>query len=218
MANQGTLIINKGRRPTLWTRNAYPGKTHFDEKTIFIEGQEYREFSPMRSKLAAALASGISQIGIKEGHIVLYLGASHGYTPSFVSDLVGTKGTIFALDVAPRVVRDLTFLAEERTNIIPLMEDCNHPEHYASLLPAADIVYQDIAQRNQLEIFLKNLRFLKPRSFGLLAIKSRSIDVTKHPRDVYKDVRRELERKVTIVDNRELDPYEKDHCLFVIKT
>ena len=61
-----------------------------------------------------------------------------------------------------RVVRDLTFLAEERHNIIPLLEDANHPERYASLLTAVDVVYQDIAQRDQVAIFLKNLRFLKP--------------------------------------------------------
>jgi fibrillarin-like pre-rRNA processing protein len=211
------LILKRGKFVTLWTKNAYPGHTHFEERTITVDGAEYRELSPMRSKLAAGIANGIGQIGFKEGSIVLYLGASHGYTPSFVSDIISRNGTVFAIDVAPRVVRDLYFLAEERTNIIPILEDCNHPERYAPLVTAVDVVYQDIAQRNQVEIFRKNLRFLKKGGFGILALKSRSIDVAKRPQAIYREVQAELERLGMIVDKRELDPHEKDHCLFIIK-
>lgn len=208
-------ISNQGR--DLYTKNAYPGLVHFEERIQHIKGEEYREWSPFRSKLAAAIVNGISQIGMKEGSSVLYLGASHGYTPSFVSDIIGKDGTIFAIDIAPRVVRDLYFLSKQRRNIIPLLADCNHPETYESRITGCNILYQDIAQRNQVSIFLKNMPFLAKGGFGLLVIKPRSIDVTKRPSDIYKDVRAELEAKTTIVDYRVLDPFEKDHALFVIK-
>ncbi|MFH1917168.1 MAG: fibrillarin-like rRNA/tRNA 2'-O-methyltransferase [Nanoarchaeota archaeon] len=208
-------IYRRGRE--LYTKNAYPGITHFDEKTITENSIEYREFSPFRSKLAAAIANNISQTGIKEGQVILYLGASHGYTSSFISDIIGKDGTIFAIDFAPRVVRDLYFLSKKRHNIIPFLEDCNHPERYAPRIMAAHMLYQDIAQRSQVQIFLKNLPFLSKGGFGLLAIKARSIDVTRKPKEIFREVRCELEKTTTIVDYKELDPFEKDHALFVIK-
>ncbi|MFH1073272.1 MAG: fibrillarin-like rRNA/tRNA 2'-O-methyltransferase [Nanoarchaeota archaeon] len=206
-----------GRKSLIFTKNCYPGLSHFEERIVKKENLEFREFSSLRSKLAAAIAKDISQIGFREESIVLYLGASHGYTPSFVSDIIGEKGTIFAIDIAPRVVRDLYFLSQRRKNIIPLLADCSHPESYQHLITGCDVLYQDISQRDQPGIFLKNMRFLKPGGFGLLAVKARSIDVTKNPREIFKKVKEELEKQTTIVDYRELDPFEKDHCLFVIK-
>jgi len=38
----------------------------------------------------------------------------------------------------------------------------NRPDAYASFMEAVDLVYQDVAQPNQVEIAEKNLVFLKP--------------------------------------------------------
>ncbi len=191
----------------------------FDEMVLARPNGFYREVDPNRSKLFAAIAKGISQIGFKEDSKVLYLGASHGYTPSFVSDMVA-KGELFALDFAPRVVRDLVFIAEKKKNMAPLLADANQPDSYARFLPpdGVDVVFMDIAQRNQVEIFVKNCsRFLKSNGFGLLALKSRSIDVTKKPALLFREVRAQLEKELVVVDYRELYPYEKDHAFFVVK-
>ncbi len=205
-------------RIKLYTPNLTPGLKFFDEEIEKFNGMEFRNWDARRSKLAAAILKETSQIGIKEGDTVLYLGASHGYTPSFVSDIIGEKGFIYALDFAPRVVRDLVFLCEKRKNIAPILGDANQPETYQSRLTKVDIVYQDVAQRNQAEIFLKNCdKYLKSGGFGLLAVKSRSMDITKRPKEIYAQVRQELEKKITIVDYRILDPFEKDHCMFVCK-
>jgi len=76
----------------------------------------------------------------------------------------------------------------------------------------------DIAQKNQEEIFMKNINmFLKPGGFGLLALKARSVDISKKPKQVFKEVREKLEKQITIVDYRELDPFERDHCMFICK-
>ena len=190
----------------------------FREKIVREGKIEYKEWDPRRSKLAAAILKGLNQIGIKEGHVVLYLGASHGYTPSYISDIIGKGGFMFALDFAPRVVRDLVYVCEQRKNMTPLLSDANQPMSYADKVTQVDVIYQDIAQRNQAGIFLDNIDyFLKPEGFGILAVKSRSIDIAKKPFQVYQDVKKELEKKVTIVDFRKLDPFEKDHCLFVVK-
>ena len=206
-------------RRNLYTKNLTPGKSFFSELLVKEGGSEYRAWDVSRSKLAAAIKKGISQIGLKEGDVVLYLGASHGFTPSFVSDMVGKNGFVFCIDVAPRVVRDLVFVCEARENMAPILADANHPEEYKELVAKeADVVYQDISQKNQVQIFLKNCdAYLKKGGFGLLAVKARSIDVTRRPGEIFKQVRAELEKHITIVDYKELDPFERDHAFFVCK-
>ena len=89
---------------------------------------------------------------------------------------------------------------------------------YADKICQADVLYQDIAQKNQVDIFLKNIDlFLKKDGYALLAVKARSIDVTKKPKQIFKQVKEQLERHVTIIDYRELEPYQKDHCIFICK-
>lgn len=220
---KGIYEIQKGRDSFLLTKNMVPGKKVYGEEFFYDTDEigkkiEYREWNPERSKLGAALRKDVSQIGIKEGDYVLYLGASSGTTTSHVSDMVGPNGLVFALDFAPRVLRDQVFVAEDRNNIAPILADANQPQTYEELVSEVDVVFMDIAQKNQTEIFLKNCdKFLKKGGFGLLALKARSIDVTKHPRDIFKIVRAELEKHMIVTDYRELAPYEMDHAFFVCK-
>ena len=216
---QGIYEQRKGKRTVLFTRNLTPGKTVYDEKLVREGNVEYREWNPRRSKLAAFLMKGGNQIGIKDGYTVLYLGASYGTTASHVSDIVGKGGFVFALDFAPRVMRDLVFVCEERKNMAPMFFDANRPEKYKDRVKIpVDVVYMDIAQRQQAEIFLKNVEmFLKPGGFCLLAVKARSVDVTKKPGVIFKEVRRKLEEKLIIADYKTLEPFELDHAMFVCK-
>ncbi|MBC8444202.1 fibrillarin-like rRNA/tRNA 2'-O-methyltransferase [Candidatus Woesearchaeota archaeon] len=209
-------IFVREKRKGIYTINAIPGKRVYDER-LFKEGKtEYRQWDPERSKLSAALTKGISQTGITENSLILYLGSASGTTVSHLSDIC-TKGFIFAVEFAPRVMRDFIFMCEKRKNIAPFLESANHPENY-SQVPQVDVLYQDIAQRDQVGIFMKNYdKFLKKGGFGLLAIKARSIDVTKKPKQIFKQVMDELNQKTTVVDYRVLDPYEKDHAFFVVK-
>jgi len=92
----------RGKRRYIYTKAAYPGNVYGER---IKDG--YREWDPQRSKIAAAIMKGCLNIFIRKGHIVLYLGAASGTTASHVSDIVGRDGFIFALDFAPRVVRDL---------------------------------------------------------------------------------------------------------------
>jgi fibrillarin-like pre-rRNA processing protein len=202
----------------IYTKSILPGKSHFDERIFKQDNEEFREFDPRRSKLGAMIAKGCTNAGIRKNDVVLYLGASHGYTISFVSDMVGKEGLIFGIDPAPRVVRDLVFLSEERKNIVPLLVDANHPETYLKRICGVDIVYQDVAQRNQEEIFIKNCKlFLKNGGYGLLAIKARSIDVSRKPKQIFEEIRRNLEKIFTVIDYKILEPFEKDHCMIIVK-
>jgi len=205
-------------RRRIYTKSILPGKTAFDEKVVKAGKEEYREFDPRRSKLAAAIVKGCTNAGIRKKDVVLYLGASHGYTCSFVSDMVGKEGLIFGIDPAPRVVRDLVFLSLDRKNIVPVLADANHIEEYLAKVCLVDIVFQDIAQRNQAEIFIKNCKkFLKKGGYGLLAVKARSVDVKRKPKGIFSEVRQELEKEFTVIDSRSLEPFEKDHAMIIVK-
>jgi len=202
----------------LYTKNLVPGKRVYGEKLVVDKGIEYREWDPTRSKLAAAILKGCPNIGIRKGSVVLYLGAATGTTASHISDIVGKEGFIFALDFAPKVVRELVYVALDRKNISPLLEDANKPMRYVDQVCIVDVIYQDIAQKDQVNIFLKNCDlFLKKNGFALLMVKSRSIDITKKPKQIYAQVQKELEKEMIITDYRILDPYEKDHCFFMCK-
>ncbi|MBI2550266.1 fibrillarin-like rRNA/tRNA 2'-O-methyltransferase [Candidatus Woesearchaeota archaeon] len=208
-------VFEEDRR--LYTLNGIPKQQLFDEELLTVDGSEYRSWSPMRSKLAAAIVKGLPQLPIGKNSRVLYLGAAHGYTPSFISD-IAPEGVVFAVDFAPRVVRDLVFVSEKRKNIFPILADANHPESYYNLVGSVDIVYQDVAQKNQIEIFTKNCSlFLKPGGYGLLALKARSIDVLQQPQGIFLAAKKELEKKFAVIDYRLLSPLQKDHAFFVCK-
>jgi fibrillarin-like pre-rRNA processing protein len=210
------VFQDKKRR--IYTKNINPGKKVYDERLIKQEGLEYREWNPKKSKLAASILKGTPNMGIRKGDIILYLGCSTGTTPSHISDILGAEGFLFGLDFAPRMMRDFVFLCEQRKNMTALLEDANHPERYKDRVCKVDVVYQDVAQRNQSEILLKNCdMFLKDGGYAIIAVKARSVDVTKRPKAVFDQVRKEIERELIIIDYRLLDPFEKDHCMFICK-
>jgi fibrillarin-like pre-rRNA processing protein len=202
----------------LYTKSLAPGISVYGEFLRKEKDGEYRQWDTRRSKLGAAVAKGISQLGLKENYTVLYLGAATGTTVSHVSDIVGKNGFVFAVDLAPRVLRELVFVAEQRKNIAPILASANHPMNYVHLVPQVDFLFQDVSQRNQVEIFLKNIGiYLKKDGFAALALKARSVDVTKKPSIIFEEAKKQLEKAITIVDYRTLDPLERDHAFFVCK-
>ena len=146
------------------------------------------------------------------------MGSSHGYTVSFLSDVVREEGTIFALDLAYRVMRDLLFISRERKNIIPITADANKPDTYACKILPVTMVFQDVSQKNQTQIFKKNCeKFLLPGGIGILIVKAKSIDIVKKSSFIYSKVRSELKKNLEIVAEKNLEPFQKDHCVFVCK-
>ena len=207
-----------GKRKQLYTMSLVPQHSVYGERFIEEDGIEYREWDASKSKLASSILKGSPNIGIRKNDVVLYLGSASGTTVSHVSDIVGNGGLVFAVDIAPRVMRDLIFLSYKRKNISPILADSNKTDLLKERVSAVDVLYQDVAQKHQVEIFLKNIDlFLKKSGYALLALKARSIDVTKHPKIIFKEVKERLEKSLTIIDYRELEPFQKDHCMFICK-
>ncbi len=199
----------------LATRNLVPGRRVYGERLFRWGNEEYREWNPYRSKLAAALLKGIEELPVKRGDKILYLGAATGTTVSHVSDIVEREGLIYALDVAPRVMRELIVVCEERGNILPLLADARKPYEYRHIVSLVDGIYADVAQPEQAALVSDNADyFLKEGGWLLLAIKARSIDVTLEPSEVFKREISVLEKRgFEIIDMVHLEPFDRDHAM-----
>jgi fibrillarin-like pre-rRNA processing protein len=208
------------------TKNLSPGLRVYGEKLI-IENQcinneeievEYRVWNPYRSKLAAALLNGMSKLTIEDDYKILYLGASTGTTVSHISDMV-YNGLIYAVEFSPITMRKLTRLSDNRQNIAPILADANKPKNYVSLVEKVDFIYCDVAQPNQSELFMSNIDlFLEKKAVGLITIKSRSINVIKNPKKVFKEEEKKLiNRGFRILEKIKLEPYKKDHLGLLVE-
>jgi fibrillarin-like pre-rRNA processing protein len=201
------------------TRNLAPGIRVYGETLIRDGNTEYRTWDAYRSKLAAAILRNLSTMPIEPGKSVLYLGSASGTTASHVSDIVGDQGRVYCVEFAQRSMRDLiNTLCEHRSNVYPILSDARLPEGYESLVTSVDVIYSDVAQPEQAKILADNADlFLRPNGSALIAIKSRSVDVTMEPADVFKQEINILRaRQFKILQTVRLEPYEKDHALVVV--
>jgi fibrillarin-like pre-rRNA processing protein len=188
----------------------------YGEELINLSGVEYRLWNPSRSKLGAAIMKGLKRNPIVPGAKVLYLGVASGTTCSHVSDIIGESGHVWGVDFAPRPIRDLIDqVAKYRKNLTPILSDARQPQSYAFQVSKVDTIFADVAQPDQADIVVKNARlFLKKGGYVMLSIKSRSIDVSRDPAEIYKDQVKILEAGGFRVEEVvELDPYELDHAL-----
>ncbi len=208
-------IWKRGRQ--ILTRNLVPGSRGYTEQLVTIAGKEYRVWDPNRSKPAAAITKGLKNLPLRPGMKILYLGIASGQTASYFSDIIGPEGIIYGVEISERTFRELNPVAEKRGNMVPILANARKPEEYNWIEPV-DLVYQDVATDDQSEILIRNCKaFLKPDGTAMIAIKARSIDVTKDPDIIYKQEEKKLKKEFRIMEKIKLDPYEKDHAFFVLK-
>ncbi len=200
----------------LATENSSPGFRVYDEKLIRKKGIEYRLWDPYKSKLSAAILNGLMEFPFKKNSNVLYLGASSGTTASHISDIC-INGSIYCVELSKRMMRELIPVTMKKTNMVPILGDANHPLRYASNIGLVDIIYQDVSQKNQAEILLKNTDIFSPK-YAMLIIKSRSINAIKSPKKVFREEIKRLKEKFDVLQIIELIPYDKDHVLVNLKS
>jgi fibrillarin-like pre-rRNA processing protein len=204
----------------LATKNLAPGKSVYGETLVRNGEDEYRTWDAYRSKLAAAILRNISALPLKRGVRVLYLGSASGTTASHVSDIVESDGRVYCVEFAQRSMRELIdTLCQYRSNVYPILSDARMPEKYKSLVSPVDVIYCDVAQSQQAKLLADNADvFLKSKGFALIAIKSRSVDVTMEPVDVFKQEIKVLQRRAfEILQTVRLEPYEKDHAMILAR-
>ncbi|MCE8423179.1 MAG: fibrillarin-like rRNA/tRNA 2'-O-methyltransferase [Candidatus Methanoperedens sp.] len=177
--------------------------------------EEYRIWDPYRSKLAGLILKG-SSVSIKSTYSVLYLGAANGTTASHVSDIV-SEGTVFAVEFSTRTMQDLIKISVQRANLVPILADVRYPESYKNMMPKVDIIYQDVAQRDQAGIAIRNAELhLKKDGLLILMIKSRSINSVRKNYEVIDEEVNKLKRFFKVEELLDLEPFQSDHKAAVV--
>ncbi|WP_134670504.1 fibrillarin-like rRNA/tRNA 2'-O-methyltransferase [Halorussus marinus] len=198
--------------PTGVERRSFDGESRLATRGEPVYGEPtdegWRLWDAGRSKLGAMVELGMDA-GLAGGDTVLYLGAASGTTVSHVADFAGPT---YAVEFAPRPVRDLVGVAEDRRNLFPLLKDARKPETYAHVVESdVDVVVQDVATRGQARVAVENARFLADDGRLVAAIKARSEDVTREPAAVFEDALAALEPTYEVVATERLEPYHEDH-------
>ena len=219
-------VLLEGRN--IWTVNANPGVAVRGESLRKFRGVEHRRWDPNRSKLGAGILrtrNNPSLLLPDAGSTILYLGAGHGTTISHLHDhLCGAKnrfgGRLVAVDLAPRCLRDLTYLAEHRPGLVPVLGDARKFDAWGVLIPSrVDWLFQDVAQAGQVDIFLSAVRrFLSQDGIGLLSLKAAS---ERHndggDEDIFAAAIAQLSSEVELLEHINLTGFEDQHALFVVR-
>jgi fibrillarin-like pre-rRNA processing protein len=189
---------------------------HGEELRSF-DGVEYRLWDPWRSKLAAYLTREGAPLGLDRCRRALYLGGAHGTTASHLADLIDPR-PIFVIEKSPDSFAALLAFAESRENVLPILADARLPERYGADVGTVDLLYQDVAQRDQTAIFLENARAcLDDRGLGLLMLKVRSVTQRKSVAEVLPMTRRELlDAGWRIRFETDLTPFARDHRALLV--
>jgi len=201
----------------LYSKNLIPGNKVYGERLITFKGEEYREWDPYRSKLAAMLLENPLVDFLSSELKCLYLGASSGTTISHLSDIV-YDGIIYGVEFAERSMRQLIQNTNKRKNIVPILGDANFPEKYAnSVFTNIDLVFQDIAQPNQAQIAIANCNYyLKDKGTLILAIKSQSIDSIEKSEKIYAREKKILEKAgYDIGESFNIHRYAANHIILI---
>ncbi|MEM4156542.1 MAG: fibrillarin-like rRNA/tRNA 2'-O-methyltransferase [Archaeoglobaceae archaeon] len=184
--------------------------SHYGEKIFELEEELYREWTPWRSKLSAMLVKNY-KVEFLGNEKILYLGAASGTTVSHLADIVD-EGFIYAVEYSAKPFKKLLELAKNRQNIIPIFGDASKPWEYSGIVEKVDLLYQDISQRNQVEILKINSDFfLKKKGRILMMVKAKSVDSTLESSEVFSKVLEELSKNFFILSTDTLEPYHKDH-------
>ena len=230
MARRKPIQIGWGVRREgriLWTRNAVKGVSVSDERRKKDGRIEWRQWNPSKSKVAASLIKSKtdpSELIPETGSTCLYLGASTGSTVSHIHDHVCGAGNhhggqVVAVEIAPRMMRDLANLAENRPGLIPVLGDARKPSVIAPYLrEKADWLHQDLSIADQAEIFLKmSEAFLKKGGCGLLSLKAASERWTEGGDDSRFDSARKLidnSEKIALIEEIDISHFEEQPRIY----
>mgnify|MGYP001266438383 FL=1 len=170
-------------------------------------------WNPYTSKLAAYILGNGKFWPFTDKKIVLYLGAAEGNTVSFLSHICH-QGRVIAVDISSVSMAELLKVVEERKNIIPCLEDAHFPNRYKLQANIPDIIYQDIAQGDQIEIFIRNYEYFRPKC-GFLMLKTSSMHGKK--KDILEEVKHTLKEKFKRVDIVDISNWAKGHNAYFVE-
>ncbi|HJM19207.1 MAG TPA: fibrillarin-like rRNA/tRNA 2'-O-methyltransferase [Candidatus Thalassarchaeaceae archaeon] len=219
--SNSVLTLGRG----LWSKNAVPGVRVRGENLRKMEGSEWRNWSPRHSKLAAGILRTKlepSELLPCQGSQALYLGAGHGTTVSHLHDhLCGEQnefgGSIVAVDISSRCMRDLVGLAKKRPGLLPVLADARKPEGLRPWLNGrVDWLFQDVSQAGQVGLFIDAAKhYLADGGVALLSLKSASERIVEGgANEHYQSAAKAMEESgLEVLEIIHLKGWEEQHAL-----
>jgi fibrillarin-like pre-rRNA processing protein len=187
------------------------GKSIYGEAVTVRGKNSYRLFSPLRSKLSSSIKVGLKPVIKREDH-VLYLGAATGTTVSHMSDAV-SSGAVFSVEVSPVPFIKLMSLSEVKKNVFPILSDAQRPETFAPFVDRVDLIYQDVSQPNQVDIFSKNMLFYNSKR-GIIMLKTFSL---RSELSVKEEIRK-IEENFSVEEVKDISRFHKGHLAITVSS
>ena len=170
-------------------------------------------WNPYHSKLSAYLVAGGKNWPFVKNSKILYLGSAEGNTITYLSEICRSN-SITAIEISPVAMAELLVLARKKDNIIPCLCDAHYPEKYRVQANNPEIIYQDIAQNDQVDIFIRNCEYFKPKQ-AFLMLKTRSMGM--RDIDVFKNTEKRLNEIFGRVESVNINKWAKGHSAYFMK-
>ena len=177
------------------------------------KNNKWETWNPYHSKLSAYLAAGGKNWPFKANSKILYLGSAEGNTISYLSKICKTD-TITAVDISAVAMAELLVLAKNKKNIIPCLNDAHFPERYRIQANNPEIIYQDIAQNDQVDIFIRNFNYFKPKC-AFLMLKTQSI--AGRNKEIFKETEKKLNQIFEKVETVNINKWAKGHSAYYME-
>ena len=159
--------IQIGNEEQLATKNMVKGTKTRKEKIVIVNNEEFLEWNPYKSKLAAAIRNGLQILPIIKNSKVVCINLPEESTILHISNIVGSGGSVFVIDVNKNKKSFLNKLVDTHENIIPIYDTIDELSFSSSITGKVDALYVDITEAEQIkqivdkcELLLKNEGFL----------------------------------------------------------
>ena len=164
--------IQIGNEEQLATKNMVKGTKTRKEKIVIVNNEEFLEWNPYKSKLAAAIRNGLQILPIIKNSKVVCINLLEESTILHISNIVDSGGSVFVIDVNKNKKSFLNKLVNTHKNIIPIYDTVDELSFSSSITGKVDALYVDIPESEQIEqIVEKYGSLLKNEGFLMLVTK-----------------------------------------------
>ena len=164
--------IQIGDKEQLATKNIVEGTKTHKEKIVIVNDEEFLEWNPYKSKLAAAIRNGLQILPIIKNSKVVCINPLEESTILHISNIVGSEGSVFVIDVDKNKKSFLNKLADTHKNIIQIYDTVDELPSSSSITGKVDALYVDIPESEQIEqIVEKYGSLLKNEGFLMFVTK-----------------------------------------------
>ena len=164
--------IQIGNEEQLATKNIVEGTKTHKEKIVIVNDEEFLEWNPYKSKLAAAIRNGLQILPIIKNSKVVCINPLEESTILHISNIVGSEGSVFVIDVDKNKKSFLNKLVNTHKNIIPIYDTVDELSSSSSITGKVDALYVDIPESEQIETIVEKYgSLLKNEGFLMLIAK-----------------------------------------------